>query len=318
MDCGELRRAIESRYRIGWVAGNSGETLAQCRGEPPDLLLLDIELAEPGDLTRRIMRDTPCPILLLTRCLDRHVAGIFAAMGAGALDVIDLPPALGADSRALLLRKLKTLARLPASRASTGPARPLAPPLIALGASTGGPKALQRILAGLPANLEAAVVVIQHVEREFSSGMAEWLDDNSPLPVRIAPHDGSLQAGQIYVAGTDDHLSLSRGLRFAYTKEPLALPYRPSVDVFFHSLARHWPEPGLAALLTGMGRDGAEGLAALRGKGWHTLAQDQASSVVYGMPKAARDLGAACEILPLDAIAPALLRWVGNPRTGGM
>ncbi len=123
------------------------------------------------------------------------------------------------------------------------------------------------------------------------------------------------------MAGSDDHLTLGPDRRFAYTAEPRDYPYRPSVGVFFASLAAHWPGPGVAALLTGMGNDGARGLAELKALGWHTVAQDRATSVVYGMPKAAAELNAAAEVLPLPQIGPAvrarLAALAGTARGGG-
>jgi two-component system response regulator WspF len=113
-------------------------------------------------------------------------------------------------------------------------------------------------------------------------------------------------AGRVYVAGSDDHLALGRDRRFAYTAEPKGYPYRPSVGVFFASLAANWPGHGVAVLLTGMGSDGARELAELKALGWHTVAQDRSTSVIYGMPKAAAELNAASEVLPLPQIGPAV------------
>jgi two-component system response regulator WspF len=155
--------------------------------------------------------------------------------------------------------------------------------------------------------LNAVIIIVQHVDEEFSSGLAEWLDAQTPLCVRLATRGSHLIPGNVYVAGTNDHLILTSHLTFAYTPEPRELPYRPSVDVLFKSVAKHWPGKGGAILLTGMGRDGAEGLAVLRKTGWHTIAQDETTSVVYGMPKAAKELGAAVEILPLEKIAQAIV-----------
>jgi two-component system response regulator WspF len=150
------------------------------------------------------------------------------------------------------------------------------------------------------------VVVVQHIAADFATGFASWLQGRTGLPVGLAAEGAAPEAGRVYVAGTDDHLVLGPDRRFSYTAEPRAYPYRPSVDVLFASLAAHWPGPGVAVLLTGMGHDGARGLAQLRGRGWHTIAQDQATSVVYGMPRAAAELNAAAEVLPLAQVGPAI------------
>jgi len=184
------------------------------------------------------------------------------------------------------------------------------PPLIAIGASTGGPKALAAVLAQLPIGFRAAIAVVQHVDAQFSAGFAAWLNQQINLPVRLAKVGDRLEAGTVLLAGTNDHLYLKSDLTLDYTQNPIDYPYRPSVDVFFKSLAAHWSKAGTAVLLTGMGRDGAEGLAALRVQGWHTIAQDKASCVVYGMPKAAMQLNAAVEVLSPEAIGTTLLQHV--------
>lgn len=179
-------------------------------------------------------------------------------------------------------------------------------PLVAIGSSTGGPKALAAILSQLPASFGAAIAIVQHIDDQFSSGLVDWLRQQTVLPIRIAVAGDRLEKGTILVAGTNDHLYLKPDLTLGYTKEPLNYPYRPSVDVFFKSVAQHWTRKGTAILLTGMGRDGAEGLSVLKLQGWHTIAQNKDSCVVYGMPKAAVELNAAVEVLSPDAIGTTL------------
>lgn len=187
--------------------------------------------------------------------------------------------------------------------------------IIAIGASAGGPHALAEILSALPAQLPAAVLIVQHLNREFSSGLADWLDTQTSLPVCIAAEGRRPEKGRVYVAGTDEHLILNRNFTFSYVPGSKETPYRPSIDVFFRSLALCYAGTAksgdcMAVLLTGMGKDGAAGLLELRQKGCHTIAQDEKTSVIYGMPRAARDLGAAAEILSLHQIAPAILKYV--------
>ncbi|MGE0087045.1 MAG: chemotaxis protein CheB [Desulfococcaceae bacterium] len=187
--------------------------------------------------------------------------------------------------------------------------------IIAIGASAGGPHALAEILSALPALLPAAVLIVQHVNREFSAGLAGWLDTQTSLPVCIAGEGQRPETGWVYVAGTDEHLILNRDLTFSYVPGPKETPYRPSIDIFFRSLALCCAKASkcsdcMAILLTGMGKDGAAGLLELRQNGCHTIAQDEQSSAIYGMPKAARNLRAAKEILPLHQIAPAILKYL--------
>jgi two-component system response regulator WspF len=178
--------------------------------------------------------------------------------------------------------------------------------LLVIGASAGGPAALVKILSALPADLPAAVVIIQHIDEEFAIGMAEWLGHQSALPVRVALEGDRPEPGTVLLAATQEHLALNSDGALGYTPNPTDYPYRPSVDVFFQSVCKYWRGGGVGVLLTGMGRDGAIGLKALRSNGWHTIAQDRTSSAVYGMPKAAAALNAAVEILAIEKIAPAL------------
>jgi len=279
------------------------------------------------EATRRIMSATPCAILVVTATVSGNAGKVFEAMGHGALDAV-ATPALGADGAVSggpdLLKKISTVAKL-LSKQGSAPVKTAQPPpphltnnlppLAVIGASTGGPKALAAILNQMPQDIQAALVIVQHVDVRFAEGLAEWLGRQSPLRTAVAADGQRLAPGVVHVAGTNDHLVMRPDLTLAYQAEPLDYPYRPSVDAFFHSVAEYWPTPGVAALLTGMGRDGAKGLLALRGKGWRTIAQDAATSVVYGMPKAAAEIGAAASILPLPDIARAIIDNL-NHRSG--
>jgi chemotaxis response regulator CheB len=273
----------------------------------------------PAALTRAVLAKGQCGILLLADSETQRVSRVYEAMGAGALDVVAAPRidqqgrVSGGES---LLLKLRTAARLlgqPSQelRSVEGPLRSASGlTLVAIGASTGGPQALLTILAQLPKSFPAAIIIVQHVDSEFSEGLASWLRASSDIHVDVAREGASPSPGLALIAGTSDHLVMTSGRVLRYRAEPVDLPYRPSVDVFFSSLAEHWPKPGVAVLLTGMGRDGAEGMKRLRQRGWQTIAQDEASSVVYGMPKAAASIGAAGKILPPLAIASELMHHV--------
>ncbi|QTA87382.1 chemotaxis response regulator protein-glutamate methylesterase [Desulfonema magnum] len=320
-----LRQIILSvpGHEIAWVACDGEEAVNKNTADTPDLILMDLMMPvmDGVEATRRIMSESPCPILVVTATVGNNAARVFEAMGHGALDAVTIPMmGNGAEaerSRYVLLRKIHIIAKL--GRGSSDAVRHVCPvvpesvpSLIVMGASTGGPKALAEVISRLPENFEAAVVIVQHVDEKFSAGFANWLDAQTPLQVKLAPEGGRPKSNTIYVAGTNDHLIITASLTFSYTSEAGDTPFRPSVNVFFKSVARHWPDYYIktgcvAVLLTGMGRDGAEGLAALRGAGWHTIAQDEASSIVYGMPKAAKELDAAVEILPVKEIAPAIL-----------
>lgn len=329
-----LRRAVALRpeHQVIWTAYDGAQAVAACATETPDLILMDLVMPEMDgvEATRQIMSKTPCAILIVTVNVGTNATRVFEAMGHGALDAVDTP-AFGArnarESTAVLLAKIDLIGGQVAKAARAAgdtyqgpgllvPEPPSAPVsrrggLVAIGASAGGPAALATLLSGLPGDFPAAVVIVQHVDEQFAVGMASWLNTNSKLPVRVARAGDRPTVGEVLLAGSGDHLVLVAGGQLAYTPEPVDYVYRPSVDVFFHSICRHWPSAVVGVQLTGMGRDGARGLKALRDKGFHTIAQDQASSAVYGMPKAAAALGAATEILALPQIAPRLKNLIG-------
>lgn len=313
-----LRRVLESlpECEVAWAAADGAEGIDKCARDLPDLILMDLIM--PGvngvEATRRIMKNTPCAILIVTASVTGNAAMVFEAMGHGALDVVALPRS--ADGGADLLRKIERIGTLIGCAARSNPklavpAREL-PRIVAIGASTGGPRALATILRALPASLAAAVTIVQHVDAQFAGDLVQWLGEQTELPVSLAREGMRPEKGSVFVAGTNDHLVLGADFAFHYTAEPADYPYRPSVDEFFLSLSAHWKRPGMAALLTGMGRDGARGLLVLRKTGWHTVAQDEKTSVVYGMPRAAVETGAAADVLPLSEIGASILINAGK------
>jgi chemotaxis response regulator CheB len=218
-----------------------------------------------------------------------------------------------------LLAKIRTIGRLIGNKTleesaveRSGAAQTSRRALVAIGASAGGPAALSVLLRSLPPNFPAAIIIIQHVDERFALGMAEWLGQHCALPVRLANEGDHPQAGTVLLAGTGDHLELTTAGQLGYTPEPREYVYRPSIDVFFRSVSLLWPGRAVGVLLTGMGADGAEGLKALRARGHYTIAQDEASSAVYGMPKAAAAANAAMDILPLTSITPKLVHLASH------
>ncbi|MBV9634961.1 MAG: chemotaxis response regulator protein-glutamate methylesterase [Methylobacteriaceae bacterium] len=326
-----LRRALTltPEHQVVWIARDGEQAVELCARQPADLVLMDLIM--PGidgvEATRRIMAGSPCAILIVTVSVETHASRVFEAMGFGALDAIDTPTLGSGDlatTAASLLAKIAAIGRLIGAGGGLrrlpagGPAhRSSARALVAIGASAGGPAALSVLLGGLPHDLPAAVVIVQHVDARFAPGLAEWLSQQSRLPVRLAKEGDRLQPGAVLVAGTSDHLVLKTGSTLGYTSEPREFAYRPSVDVFFNSVCSRWPGNVTGVLLTGMGADGARGLKSLRAKGHHTIAQDQATSAVYGMPKAAVALQAAVDVLPLKNIAQRLVRGIGSKATLG-
>lgn len=317
-----LRRALALRveHEVIWVARDGAQAVEMCAEQTPDLVLMDLimPVMDGIEATRRIMTSTPCAILIVTVSVDTSTGRVFDAMGHGAIDAVDTPVMSMSDpqvSASAFLKKIDNISKLVGTR------RFIPGPdvfgetwivtrkqrLIAIGASAGGPAALAILLAGLPKDLPAAIVVVQHVDERFAAGMADWLNRDSKLAVRVAREGDRLTTGTVLLAGTNNHLVLKAADRIGYTPEPRDYAYRPSVDVFFESVSTLWAGEAVGVLLTGMGRDGAKGLKSMRSKGHYTIAQDQATSAVYGMPKAAMTLGAAVDILPIERIAPRLI-----------
>ena len=334
-----LRRVIlrAGLHDVAWIARDGADAVARCEQDKPDLILMDLFMPKLDGIqaTKQIMSKTPCAIMIATAKVEEHAGKVFEAMGAGAVDAVSIP--VFTDTERLedareLLGKIETINRLVGSPAVKGQKSdfrtlasvPRAENLVVIGSSAGGPPALTTILGALPADFPAAVVIIQHVDKQFAHGLTAWFTAHTKLQVRVAQEGDRLDPGNVYLAGQDRHLVMFSPTQLGYTSAPVESSYCPSVDVFFRSVAKFWPAPSrgeqekgrrfsenrrgkaVGVLLTGMGRDGAEGLKALRDAGHHTIAQDKGSSAIYGMPKAAADLDAATDILPLDKIGPRL------------
>lgn len=319
-----LRRVVAGApgHEVLWIARTGLEAVRMCADNRPDLVLMDLNMPELDgvEATRQIMEKSPCAILVVTGQPQDNVGKVFRAMGAGALDVTATPVLAGRDGGDELLAKIKTIAKL--LRAGAGPHdahQDLAPAsaapvshLLAVGASTGGPAAISTVLGGWKPPAGTAIVVVQHIDANFAPQFAKWLGDQLELPMRVIKHRDHLEPGVVQVAMTNDHLALTPQGRLQYTESPREYAYRPSVDVFFRCVARNWAGPATGVLLTGMGRDGAAGLLEMRQAGKATIAQDEASSAVWGMPRAAAELGAAQHILSLDGIAATLRSKIGT------
>ena len=374
-----LRRLLASDpdCELAWTAPDGAVAVERCRTDLPDLILMDLVMPvmDGVEATRRIMKATPCPILVVTATIEGNLARVYDALGAGALDAVPCPT-FGTDGSLVggepVLKKIRILRRLHAPAAAAGPAPvrahpPSAPPArpaqvtppeptppppptsqarggepaasavgaaaadptrragvpaeipcVLLGSSTGGPEALSVVLRGMSKAFAPPIVVVQHLDPEFVPGLVEWLAHETGRRVRaILPGDRPAE-GTVLVACTSDHLAFARDGSLRYTVDPADEPYRPSVDVFFESAAIPVVTAGVAVVLTGMGRDGAEGLLRLRQAGWRTFAQDATTSVVYGMPRAAKEAGGAQQIVALpDMGARIETAWRGLVVTHG-
>jgi len=294
----------------------------------PDVLTLDVEMPRMDGLTflRNLMRLRPMPVLMVSSLTEAGAAVTLEALSLGAVDFVAKPRidvARGlAEYGTVLVEKVKQAARARVAPVTTTPSERREGPigyrtterLLAIGASTGGTEAIREVLSQMPADAPATVIV-QHIPAAFSGAFAERLDRHSRMTVMEASDGQPLLAGHAYVAPGGRHLRVVRsGARWLCRlgEDDPVRRHRPSVDVLFQSVAEHAGRNASAALLTGMGDDGAAGLLALRRAGAHTIAQDEGSSVVWGMPGASVANGAAQDVVPLQQVAQRLLAHARN------
>ncbi|PLX83239.1 MAG: chemotaxis response regulator protein-glutamate methylesterase [Desulfuromonas sp.] len=294
----------------------------------PDLVIMDIMMPvmDGIDAVVEIMARCPIPILVLSSNVDPNDSrSAFSAIQHGALDVMEKPRGVVTEAfeeiAARLVEKVKILARIrvmhhfrkrPGMKAAPLPPPPGGPrDILAIGASTGGPRGVMHLLQELPRRTGVRILIVQHIARGFAAGFAEWLDRESPFSVRLAREGDVLEEGAVLVAPNHLHMEV-RSERIALSDGPPVHSCRPSVDTLFSSLAREQLAPRtVAVLLSGMGRDGGEGMASLQRGGGYNIVQDEATSTVFGMPKAAIDLGAAHQVLPLGEIPAAIAARLG-------
>ncbi|HTN51301.1 MAG TPA: chemotaxis response regulator protein-glutamate methylesterase [Anaeromyxobacter sp.] len=291
----------------------------------PDVITLDVEMPRMDGITflHRIMRYRPTPVIVVSSLTPKGGALAMEALAAGACDVLCKPGAAYSvgDMTADLVERVKEAAAAGIRRPPDAATPPPPPPadraltrttnqVVAIGASTGGTVAIERILRSLPANAPG-MVITQHMPELFTRFFATRLKEASRLDCREAQGGESIVPGTVLVAPGNRHMLVRRsGARYLVEVKdgPRVNRHRPSVDVMFRSVAKAAGRNAVGVILTGMGGDGAQGLLAMREAGARTLAQDEATCVVYGMPKVAADLGAVERILPLDRLAPELLR----------
>jgi two-component system chemotaxis response regulator CheB len=322
--------AEDPAVEVVGTACDGVEAVAEVERHRPDVVVMDIHMPRMNGLeaTRRIMETIPTPIVLVSASLQRHeIALTFEALQAGALTVIDKPRGLGharQDAMAnelvrtvKLMAEIKVVQRRP-RREARAPS-PLRGPhpgrhvrLVAIGASTGGPGALVELLQGLHGVLAVPVLVVQHIAPGFTEGFVEWLGIETRLPVKLAEDGEPAQRGTVYVAPDSREMGIGADGRIRLSAAERADAFRPSVAHLFESVAHTYRADVLPILLTGMGRDGAEELRRLRDLGAETVVQDEATSVVFGMPGEAVRLGAAEHVLPPEEIAEII-----RSRTGG-
>lgn len=312
-------------------AKNGEEAVALVAELNPDVVSMDINmpLMDGLEATRRIMETHPTPVVVVSGLVEKDVELSMMAIEAGALAVVEKPPDRRdphyEDKQRQLVRTLMAMANVSVVRRSSRPeelkkpitatlaSRIQRPEIIVIGASAGGPSALNHILSHLPSDLSVPVVIVQHMPPEFMNGLARWLGKNARLRVTVALDNLPLHAGTVYLAPGSAHLAISRnhnGLVAKLQHEQGTHRHQPSVDVLFHSVAQVCGSRAVGIILTGMGDDGASGLLALRQAGARTFAQDRHTATVFGMPGAALAYGAVEKEVALAELPSVMIKAV--------
>ncbi len=316
----------DPEIRVIGTAADGEEAISKVRQKKPDVVTMDMHMPRMNGLaaTRKIMETQPTPIVIVTGSSSAHdVSATFRAIEAGALAIVARPPGSGHPRHAVtvnelirtvkLMSEVKVIRRWPRRDREAGAAAEIPKlakaklQLVAMGASTGGPLALRTILSALPKEFAAPILIVQHIALGFVAGFVEWLAESSGYPVRLASDGDFLRAGHAYVAPDSAQMGVTADGRIALTEEAAEHDLCPSISYLFNSVANVYGPRAAGVLLTGMGVDGAAGLKLMRETGAVTIAQDEESSVIYGMPAAAIKLKAAAYVLSPAQIA-ALLR----------
>ena len=331
-ESGRRRRALEAALASPELelVGSVGDVAAATRASQslnPDIVVLNPAIAGGTGFSviEEVMAFRPTPILVVT---DRKGSALgFKAMALGALDVLLLPEqesaaaefAVQLKGRVKLLAKVRVITHVKGRR---GPRTPMphervTTPIVGIAASLGGPKALAHLLRDLPDGLPAPICIVQHISDGFAGGLATWLAAETGKRVMEAQDGQILVPGLVLVAPSGAHLTVGSDERVVLDHGPEVEGFRPSCNSLLHSLARRYGPRAIGVVMTGMGSDGAHGLLALRDAGGRTLAQDEATSVVYGMPKAALEAGGVERQVPLDELAEAIAGLVQQLATQG-
>jgi two-component system chemotaxis response regulator CheB len=312
------------------LARNGREATEQAARLKPDVIVMDVHMPQMNgfEATRWIMEHTPRPIVMVSASFNQdEVALSFQALEAGALTMLDKPTGFEhphhAEGARRLVATVKLMAEVKVVR--RWPKRPPPPPLalpsavpgrqlrlVAIGASTGGPPVIAQILTALPRQLRVPILVVQHIAPGFTPGLAAWLDQSVALRVKLATAGESVHTGTVYIAPDGCQMGITKEGRICLQQEAAGYDFCPSVSYVFESVADAYHSSAMGILLTGMGQDGAQGLLRLWKARGITIAQDEASSVIFGMPRAAIRLGAAEHVLPPGQIAAMIRTLAGG------
>ena len=314
---------------VGW-AKNGVEAVALTKTVRPDLVVMDVHMPvlDGFGATRQIMLEWPTPIIIVSATVDVKAVDVaLHALKLGALTLLEKPAGPQAENfpescerfiaTVRAMSAVKVVRRWVNGSSSVSPpdaalAPRGAPHIIAIAASTGGPAALLRVLSDLPEPLPVPVLIVQHMAPGFVAGLASWLSDSTSRRVKVAEPDERLADGVIYLAPDDRHLGLFDRRTLQVSDTPRCGGFRPSGTVLFESVAQVYGSSAVGVILTGMGEDGCLGLTALRRAGGRIIAQDESTSVVFGMPAAAIAAGLVDATLPIHLVGSRLQAWLGG------
>lgn len=326
-----LAHMLESSAGIRVVgrARNGAEAVTMNKSLKPDVIVMDIHMpvVDGFEATRRIMSEAPAPIVIVSATVDTRAVDVsLHALRLGALTVMAKPGGPSephfAEESARFVATVRAMAGVKVVRHWARSSRPppmdtpqsyslltTQPQIVAIATSTGGPAALLQVLSDLPASFPIPILMVQHMSPGFVEGLASWLDEGSPLRVKVGQSGERLQPGHAYLAPDGHHIGLADRRSLLVSSSPPVGGFRPSGTVLFESVASVYGAAAVGVILTGMGNDGCAGLAALRRAGGRIIAQDEASSVVFGMPAAAIAAGLAHTTLPIERVAARLIAW---------
>lgn len=323
----------DENIEIAGEVGNGLEAIEFIKKERPDVVTMDIVMPKMDGFraTREIMESTPVPTIIVSASfVPEEVENTWKAMEAGAVAILEKPrysDLTSPERRAAFVNTIKIMSQVkvvrrwkkrdkitpvPVPRPAPAPIASTKPAVIAIGASTGGPQTLLEVLKPLPANFSIPILVVQHITPGFTKGFANWLNNSISLNVKIAENAESIAAGTVYIAPDEAHMILDAKGRIATDKREARNGVRPSVSALFNSLAQNYGRRAVGIILTGMGRDGAAELKLMLEQGAVTIAQDEESSIIFGMPKEAINLGAAKHVMKPGQIAQFLIN-LGSP-----
>ena len=330
----------DPHIHICGMADNGNEAVEMVKKLQPHLIILDSHLKHTSgyDVAEKIMQVRPTPIIMLTTASDGRMNRPDRMFGCGVLDAIEKgdlyrwrtrPDVAERFIRKIKLlskvnrisikkhceqaeARLKTAASIKRDSLKVNASRKDENRIIAIVSSTGGPNALFRVLRDLPSDFPIPILIVQHMSPGFIHGLAEWLNHEDHIRVRVAENKKVPLPGEALLAPDNAHLTIDESHRVRLIDEPPLGGHRPSGTTLLRSVGEHYGARGMGIILTGMGNDGAEGMAALKAAGGKTIAQDQSTSVIFGMPKTAIDLGAADLVLPLSKIAPEIVKFAAT------